>query len=338
MQVSSESQVEDQNPGAAGLDTLCRDCNAVNWPTVNVWNDIQGIEKDLLHGTGVKTRKIIRIFHNPVRSQLLKSSCGVCRFVAYLSNPTTNNRSQSKAQYRNIVPRAFILEADLCDQGGTSDNAKSSYLRLAVRSSASDRSLLQEDHDYVRFLLAHKHTDSEMLQIRMLHPSQICFDFFKSKMEMCYNDHEECRSTSTAPVGLRLIDVRTNKVCCGIPSYQYIALSYVWGNAYSQNPEEDFPPVVQDAMSVTKALGCQYLWVDRYVSYGQAGVSFTVTDSQNALVHRSKLLSQDINDTADGPRLWQCLCYYNCSIRKQLSRRFTWYERSAPPARKIEAR
>ncbi|EQB55148.1 hypothetical protein CGLO_04948 [Colletotrichum gloeosporioides Cg-14] len=141
-----------------------------------------------------------------------------------------------------------------------------------------------------------------MLQIRMLHPSQICFDFFKSKLEICYNDHEECRSKSTAPTGLRLIDVRTKKVCCAIPGYQYIALSYVWGNTHSQNPKEDFPPVVQDAMSVTKALGCQYLWVDRYCIDQSSSHRISMTQQMDRVYGNAfvTIIAASANSSQDG--------------------------------------
>ncbi|KAF4981493.1 hypothetical protein FDECE_17688 [Fusarium decemcellulare] len=46
---------------------------------------------------------------------------------------------------------------------------------------------------------------------------------------------------------------------------KYVALSYVWGKE-SSSPKNtnDFPSVVSDAISVTRDLGCRYLWVDRY--------------------------------------------------------------------------
>ncbi|KAH0429803.1 hypothetical protein CcaCcLH18_08226 [Colletotrichum camelliae] len=258
-QVSRGSQVKGQDSGAAGLETLCRDCKAVNWPTVNVWNDIEGIETDLLPRSDLKVN--------------LKATTSLQRhiywrhiWVVFLMRNGLEAWRERRLKY--VAKTSFSVAEDLVKlsprSGELSGNEKSKYLRLAVRSPASDRSVLQEDHDYVRFLLAHKHTDSDILQIRTLHPSHICFDFLKSKLEMCYKDHEECHSTATAPAGLRLIDVRTKKICYALPGYQYIALSYVWGNASSQNPEEDFPPVVQDAISVTEVLGCQYLWVDRY--------------------------------------------------------------------------
>ncbi|KAF2624511.1 hypothetical protein BU25DRAFT_476214 [Macroventuria anomochaeta] len=40
----------------------------------------------------------------------------------------------------------------------------------------------------------------------------------------------------------------------------YVALSYVWG----ANQGHGFPQTIKDAIEVTKTLGHQYLWVDRY--------------------------------------------------------------------------
>ncbi|KAK2738124.1 hypothetical protein CKAH01_07502 [Colletotrichum kahawae] len=192
----------------------------------------------------------MREFIYPIRVQLLKSSCRVCRLVGHLSNPD---------QSPDIVPEAFRVGV-----WSVPGHEKVQSVRLNVRSPKTDVQPLEDYRDYWSYLLAHKYPNSESAQIRMLQPSQICFDFFKRKLEVCYKDHEECRYRSQAPSGLRLIDVNTKKVSPVGPGFRYIALSYVWGDYPAQNLEDDFPTVVQDAMSVTKALGCQYLWVDRH--------------------------------------------------------------------------
>lgn len=85
------------------------------------------------------------------------------------------------------------------------------------------------------------------------------------------------------PTGFRLIDVEN---CCVVKpprTFEYVALSYVWGDATlnsqflhlsltnSQSLEEKYslqgpavPATVQDAMVACRGLGKRYLWVDRF--------------------------------------------------------------------------
>ena len=50
----------------------------------------------------------------------------------------------------------------------------------------------------------------------------------------------------------------------------YVTLSYVWGNLNDNNSgskaeeDEPLPNVVLDAMTATKKMGHQYLWIDKY--------------------------------------------------------------------------
>lgn len=74
-------------------------------------------------------------------------------------------------------------------------------------------------------------------------------------------------------IARRLVPVGYNTV----PRPRFVALSYVWGEAYSGWKEDvsstptpmqgillDLPLTIEDAITVTKALGFQYLWVDQY--------------------------------------------------------------------------
>lgn len=74
------------------------------------------------------------------------------------------------------------------------------------------------------------------------------------------------------PILLQFIDCHTRKVVSGDTTYRYVALSYVWGTLGCQPtssfgkkvlPEEKLN-TIEDAITVTKMLGVQYLWIDRY--------------------------------------------------------------------------
>ncbi|TGO62304.1 hypothetical protein BOTNAR_0115g00090 [Botryotinia narcissicola] len=116
-----------------------------------------------------------------------------------------------------------------------------------------------------RFIIAHKYRNNETAGIRTLEPLGVNFDFLRQTLNKCLEDHKECRSMRVEVVRLRVIDVTTKRICQARADCEYITLSYVWGdNSACKNTQGEFPRVVQDAFTVTEALGYRYLWVDRY--------------------------------------------------------------------------
>ncbi|ROW00257.1 hypothetical protein VSDG_03598 [Cytospora chrysosperma] len=83
-------------------------------------------------------------------------------------------------------------------------------------------------------------------------------------VEYCKEHHYwSCNSKPQHLPGFTVLDCETNPVSRLRPeaSIPYLALSYVWGSLASA---ESFPPLVLDAITVTKRLGYRYLWVDQY--------------------------------------------------------------------------
>jgi hypothetical protein len=68
--------------------------------------------------------------------------------------------------------------------------------------------------------------------------------------------------------GLRVIDCSTGRIVDGEDNL-YVALSYVWGST-SDTPMQStmlpkvLPSTIADAITVTKKLGYDYIWIDRY--------------------------------------------------------------------------
>lgn len=71
---------------------------------------------------------------------------------------------------------------------------------------------------------------------------------------------------------LKVIDCRTRSVVMALPNCEYAALSYVWGPRYEMSnwhtSNDRLPSVVprtiDDAISLVRHLGWNYLWIDRY--------------------------------------------------------------------------
>jgi hypothetical protein len=107
------------------------------------------------------------------------------------------------------------------------------------------------------------------------------FEFARKCLQNCIESHEECRRSCSDFHPKRLLDVGSK----GFPSLKliddqtlaspYLALSHCWGDhrpltTTSQTLEQrkysiewsSLPPVFRDAVTVTRELGVQYLWID----------------------------------------------------------------------------
>lgn len=100
---------------------------------------------------------------------------------------------------------------------------------------------------------------------------EIRWKVLQNWVRRCSNDHEICRAeaSDSMPV-LRVIDCESRCLkFINKPTQQYVALSYVWGNDDNGDSNADtfpgeFPALIEDAILVTKAIGKQFLWIDRY--------------------------------------------------------------------------
>ncbi|KAF7554747.1 hypothetical protein G7046_g6742 [Stylonectria norvegica] len=98
----------------------------------------------------------------------------------------------------------------------------------------------------------------------------------KTWIDFCMKNHTKTTCGSLGPPirGLKLIDCREENIVfvddLNAETVEYVTLSYVWGKTedeaehrYDTLPKVP-PPLIVDAMSITKSLGFRYLWVDRY--------------------------------------------------------------------------
>ncbi|KAK5993738.1 hypothetical protein PT974_07175 [Cladobotryum mycophilum] len=95
----------------------------------------------------------------------------------------------------------------------------------------------------------------------------IDFSRVKRALRDCEDNHGSgCQPNDAAQLQTTLmLDVRSRKVIPCPPKCDYIALSYVWGGvmpASNALQSRTLPQTIEDAITVTKNLGLQYLWVD----------------------------------------------------------------------------
>ncbi|KAH7179027.1 heterokaryon incompatibility protein-domain-containing protein [Fusarium flagelliforme] len=127
--------------------------------------------------------------------------------------------------------------------------------------------------------------------IRVLNPQHIDFRILEQWLSTCYESHgKSCGLEETVVIqGLQVINVHTQQVENAVKGARYVALSYMWGQQKQTGPStplsdsqtqqaegpskspgfldtdsHEFPPTIRDAMTATKKMGFQYLWVDRY--------------------------------------------------------------------------
>jgi hypothetical protein len=118
----------------------------------------------------------------------------------------------------------------------------------------------------------------------------------------CDSDHIHCKASHSVrimrpPIQTYLIDTLDNCLVYKDTNVQYLALSYVWGNAVMfkttssncnalQQPgallgiQPPLSPVVRDAIEVSRRLGKRYLWID------------TLCILQDNEIQKAKLLTQ----------------------------------------------
>lgn len=254
--VSQRRLLLDTQTNESSLESLCNMCRAVDWPNVTDWEGIRSLPT--VFGLIIGRKSLV--VGQSSRAQLLVSRCRVCRLIGHLFNPDLDGCliTMYRLEARDYLTESFV------------NGKRSKLVKLAVCSPKIGSTVaFGGEDDYTQFLLAHNFVESPQC-IRTLQTSRIDFEFFKAKLQLCKNRHEECRrSTTSEATELYVIDVVAEERVPAKPGWRYIALSYVWGEEPSHEHEKKFSPLVQDAMFVTNALGCRYLWVDRYVSFLQ---------------------------------------------------------------------
>jgi hypothetical protein len=109
---------------------------------------------------------------------------------------------------------------------------------------------------------------------------QATWDDAKARLwlQHCLQYHSlSCSHTHTTVKNMNLIDCHELKIVRAHESVRWTTLSYVWGSRPQTSPTEEnnsfrvgsrlhpvLPQTVEDAISVTKQLGYQFLWVDEY--------------------------------------------------------------------------
>lgn len=255
-QLAPKQQSEDElhNDGV-----FCDDCRAVNWSSLPTLAADASLESESLN---------LRPLNAKVE-ELRSSYCRICVFLSTMKEPFID-----RFQFQCVL-KALPLSRHFCYDGpGISrslhriQHAGMSATRCAVLGVSIEKGWGQ---DYYRqpSLAVLRHDDSES---RRIPPRSVDNNTFKGLVRICEENHKRCCIINSHPnvLGLEVIDTRTHAVIKAPHQCRYVALSYVWGKQADDSSVlnvNDSPLVIRDAISVTKAMGYNYLWVDRYVSH-----------------------------------------------------------------------
>jgi hypothetical protein len=197
------------------------------------------------------------------------SDCSLCRFLGSGLGKTKDTTADVAVHcMRMLKPFQYVFEPCAI------------YLQLA---NDKERAAYDYDERYIlpvakRIISATPHPPYMPLR-----PQCVDLSIFR-KWITHYDDHHHRLCSPGTPVeddgkspnimGFKLIECASGNVVPGTLKARYAALSYVWGTGTQSYlrpesgslavPRDRLPKTIQDALTVAKELGLEYLWVDKY--------------------------------------------------------------------------
>jgi hypothetical protein len=222
--------------------------------------------------------------------QPLETDCPLC-FMLSASRVTTDlsatsSRTHSTENYDELRAYSFLDHSNLLARFSGDDTEynfrranDSMYLAVVPRDFTKAVNLTAT-------LLAHGQRNGYAIffqggQQATIFAAQVVLSRFdpgpvRLWLKYCECHHKTlCWSTNSKPHGLKLIDCETFAIQDVVDDNSYVALSYVWGSANSYDCQVQtsngrsllplsLPAVISDAISITKAIGFRYLWIDKF--------------------------------------------------------------------------
>ncbi|EXJ67661.1 uncharacterized protein A1O5_09007 [Cladophialophora psammophila CBS 110553] len=266
------------NPGFEGTTGVCDRCRRINWKTI--WSiDQASVNEDLRRsaqeafepapqkhgsvqsiGTGDGTvdaysnvHWIVPVFDLGEVPAIDSQTCSLCSFLGSLAHTGTNDTA---------VERWYL--------GLSMQPLAPRHLYLVGRSHSWQRDTLMRGEVLYSEAAISKSTASSTV-------NDIPYKRLRVELDCCIqeiaDDNETTLSTANIP-DMLLINCHDRKIVPAPTGAVYMGLSYIWGPkqrskdpfvtaAGEMNPL-NLARTIEDAVTVTKELGLQYLWADRY--------------------------------------------------------------------------
>lgn len=199
------------------------------------------------------------------------SSCQFCRYlVAVRGRRTPREWETGGYEIMFYAPRPWPIE--------NSNRRSKVYIKVKYfESYILPSGIEMQSHRALDTIICHNNEPTRMAPDPQIVSPVFDVSLAKSWLRACDRHHPECIIDHDLQMPkTRLIDCTTRKI---VPACDYaidgpprfVALSYVWGPAQhmttlteDDNLPSKLPLTLQDAMTVTEALGFQYLWIDQF--------------------------------------------------------------------------
>lgn len=262
----------------SGLDTpiqppdprICTDCSLLPLR--------QALEKYSSHSPLLATVAVSPVGHR--YQKLSKTDCPLCSML--LTFRSGNNKVfGAGTNGEEIVAHGFVGQSEFADYDAVPTTMTFESLCLHLRPLGM--------HDLTTFRLTQRERLESGESAVIVHdgkhpdifvPKAVPVFFSADKVESwlsyCKKNHTALCGKINSPVpGLRVIDCATLSVREADDNCDYLALSYVWGTSTRGDDKvrhidgmvllpERLSSVISDAITVTRSLGFQYLWVDKF--------------------------------------------------------------------------
>lgn len=154
--------------------------------------------------------------------------------------------------------------------------------RSQRRITFADEARLNSPTRYTLQLTNQSSASRTTVSYRLVDENEVDFALLQTWIGRCREEHlvscsfRNIMGSQSHPdnPGFKFIDCHTRQIVpAKMEACSYVALSYVWGNPSSDEPEIEvrpgylppkLPNTIEDAMKATIGLGFQYLWIDKY--------------------------------------------------------------------------
>ncbi|KAI0846330.1 HET-domain-containing protein [Daldinia vernicosa] len=270
---------------ASPVSQLCKRCKGfriIDWLTNEDIRDEVVIGRDGANSQGWENKNHNsgrRLGLGPLHSIFLDASCSLCRMISRVFPLIPEDEEDWGAEYFIRPIRSYNrLGESIAPPEDSSKEPDDKYAVYAVVDSREDAmSTLSRHFGEPRDQAVYGFELAFALSHKTPAPSRPGFsarergvtwqpDIVKSWMSRCEQKHPRCRvEWSDQLLICKMIDVSSRQIVSCPPHCRYIALSYVWGGVSPKDgalESRELPQTIEDAITVTKALGIGYLWVD----------------------------------------------------------------------------
>jgi hypothetical protein len=257
----------DERPGDASLheeDAICEECSKIDFGKVNNLN-ASSLQRKNTGPQGVTISSLGTRFLS-----LDGTACALCRvFSAMHIAPASPQPHSSGYELRAFSFLKYSRYTSLYYCPKALKSRDQAFLAV-VPENAGD-----EAHDHTRrvglLFSTSPEDDQSNIFTPQIVPSLVDYSIIKQWLDYCKNHHKVlCGLEGDQSLNLKLIDCASLSIVCPSELPPYVALSYVWGrNALSTYTKGgrivpgSLPNVISDAITVTKELGLNFLWVDK---------------------------------------------------------------------------